>query len=421
MTFASKSLIVLVAFIAAATASRVGLAADENWPRFRGVDGSGLSDLKGLPTTWSPGEYAWNIEIPGVGHASPIVWRDKLFVSSALEEGLVRQLHCIHTETGEFLWSRSTGMNTNTKHLKSSWASGSAVTDGERVYVPFADREDFLLAAYDLDGNLEWRRNFGPFDSDHGHGASPIIYQEMLIVTNDQQGPSSILAVDRKTGRTLWTTMRAMGMPAYATPLIVSRQGAPPQLICASSESGVASIDPANGALNWRTGPFKERVVSSPLLADGLVVQTTGGGGVGRLLVVLDPFDAPQKSESEIDAHLVYKREKALPYVPTPIAYDGHLYLWNDNGTVCCVETQSGDNVWTKRVGGNFSGSPICVDGKLYIISEAGEVVVMDASPDYRLYGKSDLADPSHATPAVGDGRLFLRTFHRLACIEAKP
>jgi len=389
----------------------------ENWTRYRGTNGTGISHQQGLPVTWSDDDYAWKITLPGVGHSSPVIWNDRLFVTSAVDEGALRYLFCLNAQTGEKLWSRITGLNRSHKHKKGSWASATPAVDGQRVYVAFADEENYFLAAYDFDGRLVWRRNLGSFESQHGHGVSPIVYKNLVIIPNDQKGPSSVIAVDKRTGETVWSTLRDVRRTSYCTPMIYREEGAEPQLICSSGAMGVTSLDPETGRLNWMTGEFPLRTVASPIEAEGLILQSCGGGGVGKLLIAVDPHGEGDVS----DTHIKYRREKRLPYVPTPVAYEGHVYLWNDNGVVSCIEASTGRNIWTRRVAGNYSGSPVCIDGKLYAMTERGKVVVIAASPEYKLYGTTSLGDFSHATPAVAGGRLYLRTFHHLFCLEAQP
>jgi outer membrane protein assembly factor BamB len=402
--------------------------AGENWPRFRGEDGAGQSDLQGLPSSFSPGDFEWNIELPGFGHGSPIIWEGTLFVTSALGDGdqpqqggTLRYLFCLDAATGREKWSRMIGTSRSHRHLKGSWASSTPTTDGERVYVAFADLDNYLLTAYDLDGNIVWRRNLGPFESQHGQGVSPIIYKDLVILPNDQDGPSSIVAFDRRTGRTVWSVVRSIERASYATPLIIRHRGGPPQLICASGATGISSLDPDTGRLNWQTGQFgvppQTRTVASPMYAGGLIFQSNGGGGKGFYMVAVDP-DLSLGPDADRIRHI---RDKALPYVPTPIVCGDYLFLWGDNGVVHCVDPVTGREVWTKRVPGNYSGSPVCVDGRLYIMSEAGDVVVIAAAPEFRELGRTPLGDPSHSTPAVAHGRLYLRTFHRLACLKASP
>lgn len=405
-------------FLVLFAAADVGNA--QNWARFRGDNGVGVSTQKGIPVEWSPGDYAWNIELPGEGHSAPVIWGDKLFVTSAVDKGAVRYLFCLNAKTGEKIWSRSVGFNRSRKHKESSWASATPTVDADRVYVALADKENYTLAAYDFAGDLAWRRNLGKFESQHGQGVSPILFENMIIIPNLQMGPSSIVAFDKRTGKTIWSSVFKFIKTSYSTPIVVKVAGEEPQLICASGALGMASLNPHTGKLNWNTGEFPapRRTVASPVFVDGLVVQTCGGGGKGNVLIAVDPSE-PHKANKK---RIRYTLRKNLPYVPTPIAYKGHLYLWNDNGVVCCVVAKTGKNVWTKRIGGNFRGSPICIDGKLYAMSQKkGEVVVVAASPTYKFLGRTSFGAGSQSTPAIANGRLYLRTYHRLACLEAKP
>lgn len=392
-------------------------ATAENWARFRGDNGSGKSELKGVPTTWSPGDFAWNVELPGVGHAAPIVWGKKLFTTSAIDEGAERLLLCLDADDGKTLWSRRIAMNRSRKHAKSSWASSTPCTDGETVYVAFADKENNLLAAYDMDGELRWRRNLGDYESQHGLGVSPILFKDMVILANDQRGPSSIIAVDKHTGRTRWSVLRKFREAAYSTPIIITPKGRDPQLITVSGAGGVSGLDPHTGRAIWWTDEFPLRTVASPVYAGGLVFASCGQGGrYGVLLRAVDPTGEGNVTKT----HVRYERTRTLPYVPTPIVYNGHLYLWNDEGTAACVEIATGENVWQKRIGGSYSGSPVLIDGKLYCVSEEGTVVVLAASPEFKIFGRTKLGDDSHSTPAVANGCLYLRTFHRLMCLRAE-
>lgn len=391
----------------------------QNWTRFRGDNGTGISDQQGIPVKWSPGDYAWNIELPGEGHSSPVIFKDKLFITSAIDKGAVRYLFCLNAKTGERIWARSVGFNRSRKHKESSWASATPVVDADRVYIAFADKESYTLAAYDFDGELVWRRNLGAFESQHGQGVSPILFEQLIIIPNLQKGPSSVVAFDKKSGRSVWSSVQKFYKTSYSTPIIVKPDGEQPQLICASGALGMASLNPYTGKLNWNTGEFPSprRTVASPIYVDGLVIQTCGGGGKGNVLIAVDPSE-PEKADK---MRVVYTRRANLPYVPTPVGYEGHLYLWNDNGVVCCVVAKTGKTVWTKRVGGNYRGSPICIDGKLYCMTQKkGEVVVLAASPEFKLLGRSAFGDGSQSTPAVANGRLYLRSYRRLASLEAK-
>lgn len=388
----------------------------ENWPRFRGIDGSGISSEKGFPQQWTEKDYTWKLELPGLGHSSPSIWGDNLFVTAALGEGETRYLFCIDPKTGQEKWRRETKLKKSHKHRKGSWASSTPATDGEHVYVEFADEESYLLIAYDLKGNQIWERNLGLFTSQHGHGSSPMIYKDLVIATNDQQGPSSVTAFNKLTGKTIWQADRAVRRTSYATPIIIDHPNTGPQLICVSGATGISSLDPETGKAIWTTGEFPMRTVSSPVYGEGLIFATCGGGGRGKLLYGVDPTGSGNIKET----HIKYQRSTKLPYVPTPVVYEGHLYLWGDAGVVSCVDLATQKNVWTERVDGGYSSSPVCINGILYCIDENGEVAMIDASPQFKAYKKVKLNDPSHATVVVANGHMFLRTFKNLYCLEAQ-
>jgi len=390
----------------------------ENWSRFRGDNGVGISDQKGIPTSWSDGNYKWNIELPGVGHAAPIIWGDNLFVTAATDRGFIRRLLCLNPATGKEKWTREIPMSDSHKHSKSSWASSTPVTDGKLVYVAFADIERYLVSAYDFDGNLTWRRSLGEYESQHNLGVSLFLFDGMLICPNDQKGPSRVVALDAATGKTRWSTVRDHRKTSYATPIVVPDKDGKPQLICVSGNMGITSLNPYTGVMNWQGQSFPLRTVASPVYGNGLLIASCGQGGrwgVQQMAVSLNG-DLDEDGRAKI----VWERKKIIPYVPTPVVYEGHLYEWSDEGICACVDLDTGKDIWVKRLGGNYSGSPICIDGKLYCIAEDGEVVVIAASPEFKELGRTQLGDPSHSTPAVANGRLFLRSFHRLACLEAQ-
>lgn len=394
------------------------LASAENWPRFRGENGTGISGQKGLPVTWSDGNYAWNIELPGVGHAAPIIWEDNLFITSAEPRGLTRYIMCLNPADGSEKWRVEIPMSDSHKHAKSSWASSTPVTDGNLLYVAFADVENYVVNAYDFDGNLEWRANVGGFHSQHNLGVSLMLFEDTLIVPNDQRGPARIVALDKHTGDLRWSTLRLQREVSYATPIVVSDSKGKPQLICVSGRMGITSLDPHTGTMNWQGPQFPLRTVASPVYGDGLLIASCGQGGRYGVLQYAVKIDAELDEDGR--AKVVWERKKVIPYVPTPVVYKGHLYEWSDEGIVGCVDLKTGENIWTERIGGNYSGSPLCIDGKLYCMSEDGIVQVVAASPEFKHLGSTELGDPSHSTPAVANGRLFLRSYHRLSCLEAK-
>lgn len=408
-------LLFLAAFVLACVPS---LSRGENWPRFMGANGTGVSSQKGIPASWSAGNLAWDIELPGEGHSAPIIWDKYLFVTSAADQGTTRYVLCHDAVTGAEIWRREIGMSASGKHLKSSWASSTPVTDGKLVYVAFADQEKFLVNAYDFKGNLAWRRDVGDYESQHNLGASLMLFEDMLIVPNEQDGPSSMMALDKATGETRWRTLCEIAKVSYSTPIVIPDAAGKPQLICASQAMGIMSLNPYTGTPNWASGPFPLRTVASPVYGNGLLIASCGQGG--RYGVSQIAIDATGKKDSSGKLAQAWERKKLIPYVPTPIVYEGHIYEWSDEGIVSCVKITTGEDVWSKRIGGNYSGSPLCIDGKLYCASEKGEVVVLKAAPEFEELGRTSLGDSCHSTPAVANGRAYFRTFHRLICLPAK-
>lgn len=397
------------------------ISAQENWTRFRGPNGSGISPLKGVPTEFSEQDFAWNIELPGKGHGSPIIWKDQLFVTSATETGEQdggeqRLLFCLNPANGKEIWSLKLGFNTSHKHVKNSFASSTPCTDGQLLYVAFADEQKLTLDAYTLEGERKWRRILGAFTSQHGFGVSPILYKNLVVLPKDMMGSSTIMAFDKETGDTVWSIPRQIRRTSYATPMILERPGKPDQLITVSGASGISGHDPLTGDVLWTTAEFPKRTVASPIVAAGNIIASDGGGGKGFDLWAVSPDGSGDITET----HIKFKRTKELPYVPTPIYFNELLFLWSDKGVVSCVDPKTGENLWTERVQRTeVSSSPVCIDGKIYCPDENGNVAVVAASREFEHLGTSSLGDPTHATPAVAGGRVFFRTFNRLICLEA--
>ncbi|MFV0443069.1 MAG: PQQ-binding-like beta-propeller repeat protein [Planctomycetaceae bacterium] len=389
-------------------------AEETHWARFRGENGTGRSSLKGVPTEWASSDYAWVKPLPGKGHSSPVIWGEKLFVTAGHEDGK-RTLLCLSAATGEEVWTHTMTLGANHLHLKNSYASGTPAVDGSQVYAAFADDQHYVVTAYTFDGDEVWTKDLGTFTSQHGQGVSPIVVGELVIVPNDQRAPSSIVALNKTTGEQVWATQeRAFREASYATPILVSGPSGADQLVCVSGATGVTAYDPKTGAELWTSGALPMRTCGSPIYGEGVVIATCGQGGNGKFLTAVEPADQGKSPKVR------YTRERELPYVPTPIAHNGQLYLWLDSGVVCCVDMTSGENIHTQRVGGKFSGSPVLIDGKLYCISEGGEIVVVNATPALEVLGRSPLGDESYSTPAVAQGRVYFRGFHSLACLSSK-
>ncbi|MCX7050191.1 MAG: PQQ-like beta-propeller repeat protein [Candidatus Sumerlaeota bacterium] len=391
------------------------LAAEtDNWPRFRGPNGSGLSDAS-LPAQWTEKEYHWKIEMPGGGHSSPVVWGDRIFLTSGLPATGKRIVLCVKASDGATLWKREFDSTTCTQNSLNSYGSTTPALDKDYVFVCWAVPKKYTLLALDHDGHDVWQRDLGPFASQHGHGASPIVFEDLVIVPNDQDGEGFLIAVDRRTGETRWQVKRRAGKAAYATPCVFQPEGGAAQLIFEGSEYGVTSVDPRTGKVNWEAADaFPKRVVASPVAGAGLILGQCGEGGVGQHVIAIRPGTGAQPPQT------AWKVTKAAPYVPMPVIKGDLVFLWGDSGAVACVRASNGEDVWREKVGGNYFGSPICAGDKLYCISTKGEVVVLAAADKYQLLGRNPLGEKSHATPAIAGGRMYLRTFSHLISIGGK-
>ncbi|NUQ61177.1 MAG: PQQ-like beta-propeller repeat protein [Pirellulales bacterium] len=390
----------------------------QEWTRFRGPNGTGIGHAPGLPLEWTLKDCLWRVELPGVGHSSPVIWGDRLYVTSAVEKDGLRIISCLHTADGRTLWRREFPMPTHSKSPNNSYASATPALDADRVYLTWATPEQYLaLALKHSDGSEVWRRDLGPFDGEHGYGASPIVVDGLVVLTNEQNGPSSIVALDAATGAERWKTPRRSEKAAYSTPCLFEMPGSPPQLIVTSWAHGVSGLDPQTGRPLWELPVFTYRAVGSPLIAEGMVFAGCGGGGTGKPFVAVRPGDPARGAKAEV----VYDVPKPVPYVPTPVAKDGLVFLFGDQGVMKCIDAATGAERWQKRVGGNYFGSPVRVDDRLYCISRDGELVVLAAADKYELLARINLEERSSSTPAVAGGVMYLRTVSHVMAVGPQP
>jgi outer membrane protein assembly factor BamB len=315
------------------------------------------------------------------------------------------------------VWKHAYPSKPHPKNGLNSYAASTPAVDKTQLYVTWASPDEYVLVAMDRETGKElWRRDFGPFAAEHGFGASPILYDDLVIVPNDQNSASSVIAVDRATGKTRWTTKRSSEKAAYSTPILYSPEGGRRQLILTSLAHGVSSLDPSNGAKNWELGVLGSRTVGSPIVAAGLIFAACGEGGGGKQMFAIQPGD----STKGIEAKVAYKVDAKLPYVVTPVAYGKLLFLWCDSGIVSCLDAPTGKTLWRQRLTGKFYGSPVRVQDRLYAIDRDGTVVVLAAADHYKLLGQVPLGEPSQSTPAVSGGVMYLRTQSQLMALGGK-
>jgi outer membrane protein assembly factor BamB len=393
--------------------------AADNWPRFRGPNGTGISADKDIPVKWTAEDVLWKTPLPGFGHSSPIVWGDRIFLQSSTGDAKERMLLCLDTATGKVLWSKSAPATKGKTHPRSSQASGTPATDGELVYTAFWDGNNLALFAYDFKGDLKWSKDLGEFVSQHGAGHSPIVWKDRVFLANDQDGSSVLLAFDAKTGKELWKTPRKAFRACYSTPLLREKANGETELLVVST-AGVSGYDPLTGKENWHfTWEFSGmalRTVSSPVLAGDLILATSGDGSGPRHAIAVKLGGKGDVSAT----NLVWENRKSLPYVPSPLVRGEYLYTVNDAGIAACYEAKTGAEIWTHRLASKVTASPVMIDGKIYSVGEDGKVYVFEAAPKYKELGVSALGESVSATPAVADNRLYVRGDEHLFCIGKK-
>lgn len=401
----------------------VQLTIAQEWTRFRGPNGTGESEAKGILATWTEADYNWKATLPGIGHSSPVLWGEKLFLLSADPNSATRYILCLGADDGKEIWRREFKSDAHHLHPRNSFASCSPAVDDERVYVAWSTPDKSTVKALTHDGEDAWEIQLDPFVGMHGFGGSPMVYKDLLVLNmmsleSPEQLPKAqdykkvgdayVIALDRKTGETRWKTPRDSDVAGYSVPCVFTNADGRDELVCCASGNDVFSLNPEDGKLNWSVDAFSMRAVSSPVIAGGLIFGSTGSGGGGNYVVAVTPGK---------QAAIKYEIKQQAPYVPTPVARGDLLFLWSDGGVASCIDAPSGDTVWQKRIGSNFSGSPVRVGDKIYCIDEQGVVHVIAAEKEFKLLGKNPLGEPSRATPSVARGQMFLRTESQLISI----
>ncbi len=403
----------------------------QEWTRFRGPNGTGISHATTVPVNFTQADFNWRVPLPGEGHSSPVIWGNRIFLTSAEESAGKWHLLCLSVADGRELWRRTYPFKPYPKNRLNSFASSTPAVDADAVYVMMVTPESFTVLAFDHNGKELWRRDLGTYTAGNGTGASLIVVGDVVIVPNDQEGDdnpptggkppeSSLIGLDRKTGAVRWKHKRTKnGAASYATPMVYEPPGSAPEVIFLSTAHGITSLNPLTGELNWElTDLSKLRCVASPIMAKGLIIAITGVGASGsRKGFAVRPGSKAQNLPPQIAYEIP---RQSFSQVPTPIAIGDLIFFWGDGGIVNCLRAATGEPVWKERVGGTFYGSPVYVNGKLYAMNAQGELAVIEASEQFKLLAKIPLGEGSHATPAVSDGVMYLRTLSHLISVGGK-
>jgi outer membrane protein assembly factor BamB len=437
------------------TVGLLTLSADaQHWPQFRGANASGNGDGQNPPTSWNVEKnenILWKTPIPGLAHASPIVWGNKVFVATAVSsapQGKFRiglygdvdsdkdvskhtwKVLCLDKKTGKILWERAASESVPKvkRHIKSTHASPSPATDGKYVVAFFGSEG---LYCYDYDGKLVWKQDLGVldsgwfFDADYqwGMASSPIIYQGNVIVQCDVQKGSFIAAFDLKTGKQVWKTNREE-IPSWGSPTVFESKGK--AMIVTNATKRIRGYDPATGKEAFELSGNSEVTVGTPVVGHDLVFVTAGYPPIQPIYAIKPTAsgDITLAEGAETNDHIAWSKKRGGTYMPTPIVYGDYLYTCSNNGVLTCYDAKTGERKYQQRVAGQsnaFSASPIAADGKLYFAGEDGDIFVVKAGPTYELLATNPMGEVMMATPAISEGVMFIRTIgHLVAVGEAK-
>ncbi len=407
------------------TVMTVAVAHAEDWPGWRGPRGDGTSTETGLPVKWSNEDnVAWKTPIPGIGHSSPIVFGDRVFVTTCVEEGDGKEGHrrllCLDRRNGKVLWEKSVFRSKfEKKHNLNSFASATPATDGKHVYVAFLDYPYMRVVCYDVDGNECWRVTPGKLLSQHGFCSSPVLHRNLVILNGDQDAEAYLVALDKETGKEVWRADRPNRTRSYCTPILIQTPGRPgvTQMVLSGSKC-VTGYDADSGKLLWIHDGPTEQYVASLVYLDGVLFLTTGFPEFH--LMGLSPDGSGNITKSKFVLwHIPHKDNgpKGASYVPSPLAYDGHFFVVSDPGLLGCIEAQTGKRLWKEQLGRHHSASGVLADGRFYFPDDAGVTWVLKAGSTFEVLAKNPLNEPVYASPAVSHGQIFLRGTQHLYCI----
>jgi outer membrane protein assembly factor BamB len=383
----------------------------EEWPGWRGPRGDGTSLEKDIPLHWSKTDnVAWKVPIPGKGHSSPVVWGDRILLTTCLENEEKRCLLCLDRRDGKLLWQKVVlTAKLEKKHKLNSHASSTPVTDGQHVWVPFFAEPNLWVVCYDLDGNEVWRRSPGEFHSVHGFCSPPILYKDMVIINGDQDAPAFLVALDQATGKERWRADRPNRTRSYCPPIVIDAAGKK-QLVLSGSKS-VASYDPDTGQQIWLIDGPTEQFVASLVYANDLLFLTAGFPE--HHIMAIRPDGAGNVTKTAI----VWRDTKGASYVPSPIAHGPWFFVVSDEGLASCLEAKTGKRLWMERLGSHHSASVVSAGDYLYFLDDGGTMFVVRASDKFDVVARNDLGEECSASPAIAHGQMYIRTLQHLYCI----
>ncbi|QQS48528.1 MAG: PQQ-binding-like beta-propeller repeat protein [Acidobacteriota bacterium] len=423
-----------------------------SWPSFRGPQASGIASGQNLPEYWNgkTGEHIlWKTPIPGLGHSSPVVWGDRVFVTTAVSSdrqasfrpGLYGDgdaskdrshhrwmIHAIDKKTGKIVWERTAfeGEPVDKRHIKSTYASSTPATDGRIVVAWFGSQGVY---ACDVKGNFLWKVDLGRMDLgaydiptyEWGPASSPVIWNDLVILQCDTQADSFILALKAATGEIAWKTERDE-LPSWGTPTVATTP-AGPELVTNASNF-IRGYDPGTGKELWRLGRSSKITAPTPVYSDGLFVVASGRAPERPIFVIRPGSrgDLTLEEGQTSSKSIVWSRSGRGSYMPTPLIYEGILYVLANNGVFDAYDLKTGEEIYRQRlenVGSGFSASPVAADGRIYLSSEDGDIIVIEAGRKFRQIAVNPMGELLMATPAISEGVMYVRSAGSLFAIKS--
>jgi outer membrane protein assembly factor BamB len=387
----------------------------ESWPGWRGPRGDGTCIEQNIPTNWDPAGAIWKTAIPGQGHASAIVWGDRVCTVTGLPTTKERVLLCLSRATGEILWQKTVVQGSlEPLNKENSHASGTPVTDGEQVYVAFRVGDEIVVAAHKLaDGQQVWLVKPGTHKGEWGFSNEPVLYKDKVIVDGDSKGDSFLVALNRSNGRTLWRIPRTHEGISYSAPLIREMAGRPQLIQC--GDRCVTSFNPDTGERLWTVDGPSEEFVATPTYSEKAGLVFISSSWPKTVIFAIRPNGSGDVTQT----HIVWRDTKGAPYVPSLLVAGDYLLSVTEAGMAFCHEAATGKVLWQEKLGRHHA-SPVLVNGLVFFLNDNGQINVIQPGPKFERVAQYELGESCYASPALSEGQVFLRGFQHLFCLGRK-
>jgi outer membrane protein assembly factor BamB len=422
------------------------------WPSFRGPSASGVADGQSLPDTWdgtTGRNIRWKVPIPGLAHSSPIVWDDRIYVTSAISsqanvtfkpglygEGTASEdrspqrwvVIALDRENGRTIWQQTAyeGVPREKRHIKATYANATPATDGKTIVAFFGSQG---LYAFDMNGRLRWKKDLGVLNTgaydlpeyEWGTASSPIIYKNLAIVQCDTQNESFVLAADLATGKTVWKTVRKE-LPSWGTPTVYASSSGGGAELVTNASNFIRGYDPDTGAERWRLGGSSKITAPTPVFAEGLIVVASGRAPE-RPIFAIRPGgqgDITPADNADSSAHVAWRKTGRGSYMPTPLIYKDVVYVLGNAGLLDAYDLRTGREIYRQRLehrGSGFSASPVAADTRIYLSSEDGDMFVVQTGAEFKLLAKNPMGEPLMATPAIAGSTMYVRGERQLFAV----